>query len=193
MSTQLSLLRWRSGHPTLEIWREGGNDHKWSIVNKKSNTATTTTTTPTNVTTLSGPPHKPSTSTPTHSTATKVIAKSPAPSLQNQHTFHPPFLQRTGSISKPSLHLWYNYGNAANLKINVHDKNWNPTHTDYTRTPKRAKTISISPHSYPFSCVAAFVRRWVWSLGIMLCTVINTNPHFKSKPFRVLQKGGGCL
>lgn len=53
MSTQLSLLRWRSGHPTLEIWREGGNDHKWSIANKKSNTAPTTTTT--NVTTLSGP------------------------------------------------------------------------------------------------------------------------------------------
>lgn len=54
---------------------------------------------------------------------------------------------------------------------------------------KESKNISISPDSDPFSCVAAFVGRQVCSLGIMLCTVINTIPYFTSKPFRVLQKG----
>lgn len=61
-------------------------------------------------------------------------------------------------------------------------------HRLYSHT-KESKNVSISPDSDPFSCVAAFVGRQVCSLGIMLCTVINTIPYFTSKPFRVLQKG----
>ncbi len=34
-STLSSLLRWRSGHPILETWRAGGNDHKWPIIKQQ--------------------------------------------------------------------------------------------------------------------------------------------------------------
>lgn len=131
-STRSSSLRWRSGHPTSETWREGGNDHKRS--NQHHQHCYYSVWTPhkppwlPHPHTLQRPKPLPRALLPPRKTNTPCP---PLYSLTDQPRLHNP-------PPSPVIRLWKccQCGNrCACYKLDL-----NQAHTDSTHAPKRAKT-----------------------------------------------------
>lgn len=187
MSTQLSLLRWRSGHPTSETWREGGNDHKWYEKLRRHQ--------------YHLHHHQQQNNNYYSGLRMNHLDSQTLPPCSNQSHCQEPCCSHMKQmlldvfcslINLPKSAIWpipaFPPSDTATQKC-CQCRNWRYK-LDLHQTP-RGSPKRVSPsHSIltPISCVAAFVGKRERSLDIMLWIVINTISYFISMPCLAFDK-----